>query len=388
MECPPEEGWYEAHVWSFMGTHAPNLCGVRPKGGMSLPIYDWPLNLTGVLAPSALNPRVRREWGLDAPLVSGSRLRIRNYVRPGGVTPRHCASTLQIPTSRTHEGALCVNDNGREGEVCSFSSTSPLPGACTHLTNTFVLPSKQRDPSTDSSSAAARIRNNQRRSRARHREFVDELKAKVREYERQGVQATLDMRRVARKVALENSRLRSLLACRGVTTEEVNHYLASFDDRACESLPLTALTPQTAEVGPLPLASNLGLPRLDRDVPNGASASALDTLAVAADASVRQTCCGPTTQCSSADRLDVHGHIAKPSPRGGLLSPLPSPNTIPNTTTSHLEMSCTAAAHIMANMYRDGNNERAREALGCLGPEECLVKNTLVFQLLDSAETN
>jgi len=50
-------------------------------------------------------------------------------------------------------------------------------------------------------------------------------------------------------------------------------------------------------------------------------------------------------------------------------------------------MSCTAAAHIMANMYRDGNNELAREALGCSGPEECLIKNTLVFQLLDSAET-
>jgi hypothetical protein len=40
----------------------------------------------------------------------------------------------------------------------------------------------------------------------------------------------------------------------------------------------------------------------------------------------------------------------------------------------------------MANMYRNGNSELAREALGCSGPEECFVKNTLVFQLLDRGE--
>ncbi|KAK4243081.1 hypothetical protein C7999DRAFT_36597 [Corynascus novoguineensis] len=247
---------------------------------------------------------------------------------------------------------------------------------------------KQQDPSKDPS-AAARIRNNvnQRRSRARHREFVNELKAKVREYERQGVQATLDMRQVARKVALENSRLRSLLASHGVKNEEVDHYLASFDDRASGALLTTTLTPQTVKVGPLPLVSDSRLSRLDRDVTNSASASALDTLAVAANDCMRQTCCWSTTQCSPADGRDVQGHVAEPSPWGGPASPSPRPKT-PNTTASHLEMSCTAAAYIMANMYRDGNKELAREALGCSGPEECLVKNTLVFQLLDTAETS
>ncbi|KAL2147932.1 hypothetical protein VTI28DRAFT_3410 [Corynascus sepedonium] len=245
---------------------------------------------------------------------------------------------------------------------------------------------KQQDPSIDPSSAAARIRNNQRRSRARHREFVEELKAKIRHYECKGVQATLDMRQAARKVALENSRLRSLLASHGVANEEIDHYLASFDDQASRCLPTTALVPQTDEAGPLLLMSNLGLSRPERDVPNGASTSTLDTPAVATDASVRQTCCGPTTQCSPADERDVQAHGAEPSPQGGAASPSPS-SLIPSTTASHLEMSCTAAAHIMVNMYRDGNKERAREALGCPGPEECLVKNTLVFQLLDSAET-
>lgn len=250
----------------------------------------------------------------------------------------------------------------------------------------------QQDPSTDPSSAAARIRNNQRRSRARHREFVDELKAKVREYERQGVQATLDMRQAARKVALENSRLRSLLASRGVTDEELNRYLAQFDDQGSGSPPAMALTPPADQPGPLPprLHSGLSLPGApkppNRDALDGVSVSGLDNLAVAADTTVRQTCCGPTTQCSlPPDGRDVQRPAAEPSPQNSSTSTSPSANTT-DTTASHLEMSCTAAAQIMANMYRDGNKERAREALGCSGPEECYVKNTLVFQLLDRVE--
>ncbi|KAK3298713.1 uncharacterized protein B0H64DRAFT_80957 [Chaetomium fimeti] len=249
---------------------------------------------------------------------------------------------------------------------------------------------KQQDPSTDPSSAAARIRNNQRRSRARHREFVDELKAKVREYERQGVQATMEMRHAARKVALENSRLRALLASRGVTDEELSSYLAQFDDQPSGPLPTAALTPPTDEASPLPARSDShsGSSRANRDVPDDESASGLKRLAVAADTTPRQTCCGPTTRCSAIDGRDVQEPAAQPSPpadQANQPSPSPSPNT-PNTTGSHLEMSCTAAAQIMANMSRDGNKELAREALGCTGAEECLVKNTLVFQLLDSAE--
>jgi hypothetical protein len=50
-----------------------------------------------------------------------------------------------------------------------------------------------------------------------------------------------------------------------------------------------------------------------------------------------------------------------------------------------MEMSCTAAAHIMAGICRDSTEEKAREAMGCEGPGECFVKNTVLFQLLDSA---
>ena len=197
------------------------------------------------------------------------------------------------------------------------------------------------------------------------------------------------MRQVARNVALENSRLRSLLASRGVTADEVNQYLTSFDKQTSGGLPVTTSrpAPQTNKTGPPPFAPHRSdLSRPERDTSKGAlSAPALDTLAVVADASMRQTCCGPKTQCSPADTRDVQGHVAEP-PRGRTAPPSPSPSP-PSTASSHLEMSCTAAAQIMANMYRDGSKELAREALGCTGPEECMVKTTLVFQLLDRAET-
>lgn len=70
-------------------------------------------------------------------------------------------------------------------------------------------------------------RENQRRSRARHREFVSDLQRRVHEYERRDAQATLEMQQVARAVAAENQALREMLAARNVTSEELEAYLMS-----------------------------------------------------------------------------------------------------------------------------------------------------------------
>ncbi|KAF4337479.1 bZIP transcription factor domain protein [Fusarium beomiforme] len=69
--------------------------------------------------------------------------------------------------------------------------------------------------------SAIRIRDNQRRSRARHKEYVESLEKKLKDFERRGVEATLEMQQAARSVAIENSRLRMLLSYRGVTNEEI-----------------------------------------------------------------------------------------------------------------------------------------------------------------------
>ncbi|KAI5360090.1 hypothetical protein Slin15195_G119520 [Septoria linicola] len=62
----------------------------------------------------------------------------------------------------------------------------------------------------------ARVRGNQRRSRARHKEYVQELEDKVRRCERQGVQATEAMQAAAREIAAENAYLKELLRCNGI----------------------------------------------------------------------------------------------------------------------------------------------------------------------------
>jgi hypothetical protein len=55
------------------------------------------------------------------------------------------------------------------------------------------------------------------------------LQRRVHEYEAKGIAATQEMQRAARKVAEENVRLKNLLASRGVSHEEVDAYLKSFD---------------------------------------------------------------------------------------------------------------------------------------------------------------
>jgi hypothetical protein len=72
---------------------------------------------------------------------------------------------------------------------------------------------------------AARVRDNQRRSRARHREYVDALRARIARHEREGAQASAELQRAARAVARENVALRGLLLARGVGEEALQRYV-------------------------------------------------------------------------------------------------------------------------------------------------------------------
>lgn len=80
----------------------------------------------------------------------------------------------------------------------------------------------------------SRLRDYQRKCRARHRDFVNDLKRRLAEYERSGVQATLEMQQAARAVEQTNRRLRQLLALHGVSDNEVDRFLRS-DPAAAES---------------------------------------------------------------------------------------------------------------------------------------------------------
>ncbi|KAH7411085.1 hypothetical protein BKA64DRAFT_373065 [Cadophora sp. MPI-SDFR-AT-0126] len=71
----------------------------------------------------------------------------------------------------------------------------------------------------------ARIRDNQRRSRARRKEYLQELESRLRQCELQGVEASSEIQTAARRVAEENKKLRALLAQQGVRDESIEAYL-------------------------------------------------------------------------------------------------------------------------------------------------------------------
>lgn len=68
----------------------------------------------------------------------------------------------------------------------------------------------------------ARIRDNQRRSRARRKEYLNELETKYRTCEAIGVEASAEIQAAARKVLDENKRLRLLLKQQGLSDAEID----------------------------------------------------------------------------------------------------------------------------------------------------------------------
>ncbi|TVY41760.1 hypothetical protein LOCC1_G006155 [Lachnellula occidentalis] len=73
----------------------------------------------------------------------------------------------------------------------------------------------------------ARIRDNQRRSRARRKEYLQELEAKLRQCELQGIEASAEIQVAARRVADENKKLRGLLFQNGIAEDSIESYLDS-----------------------------------------------------------------------------------------------------------------------------------------------------------------
>ncbi|KAL2169285.1 hypothetical protein VTG60DRAFT_6288 [Thermothelomyces hinnuleus] len=89
----------------------------------------------------------------------------------------------------------------------------------------LTLPSPQ-PPATQDRRNRDRIRDNQRRSRARKREYIQELEQRLRLAEQRGVQASLELQAAARQVAEENKKLRLLLRLHGVSDRSIDAYLA------------------------------------------------------------------------------------------------------------------------------------------------------------------
>ncbi|KAJ6088234.1 hypothetical protein N7486_009495 [Penicillium sp. IBT 16267x] len=89
------------------------------------------------------------------------------------------------------------------------------------------MKARKSNKAQDYATASARIRENQRRSRTRRKEYIQQLEQRLSAFEKLGVEATQEVQKAGRKVATENDLLRSLLMLHGITKSQIEEYLES-----------------------------------------------------------------------------------------------------------------------------------------------------------------
>ncbi|KAL8814810.1 MAG: hypothetical protein Q9223_006001 [Gallowayella weberi] len=130
----------------------------------------------------------------------------RIVVNPNNTSPK--SPVRSVPTVCRVPGPLSPPDTLFPPFRPDFRSPETKPATHPTQPQTPSIPAKSPPNSNHGISDATRIRDNQRRSRARRAEYVRELEAKVRAYEKEGVQATAEVQASARRVVEENGLLR------------------------------------------------------------------------------------------------------------------------------------------------------------------------------------
>jgi len=202
-------------------------------------------------------------------------------------------------------------------------------------------------------------RESQRRSRARNRELLSEMRNKLGEYERGGIQASLDMQCAARRIARENYRLRMMLTLHGVLPAEIEAFL-SLPDEQLERTPSAV-----AE----------SIPHHRRRLLTLHGQPGLGTVPVSAqDESVKNPSTAADGQRSCRLPLNFDCRVMDLAPTSGT-----------GLATSYLGTPCKVAASIIAEVQGHRDAAQALVDLGCSGVTDCLVNNNTIFQLIDKA---
>jgi hypothetical protein len=71
------------------------------------------------------------------------------------------------------------------------------------------------------------LRENKRRNRARQKEYTADLERRLREFEQDGIRATIEVQSAAKKVAEENTYLRELLLALGLDQSAINEWVTA-----------------------------------------------------------------------------------------------------------------------------------------------------------------
>ncbi|KAK4169719.1 hypothetical protein QBC43DRAFT_351784 [Cladorrhinum sp. PSN259] len=279
------------------------------------------------------------------------------------------------------------------------------------------------------SACTVQNRNNQRLSRARRKEFVEDLQRRLQEYERRGVEASLEMQRASRSIVLENQRLRALLAARGVSQHEITAHLSApaalcdTSEALSKSAPTawhrpplgTGQTGGTVKAAARPRAGSR-LSRAADHLPSPPT-TAVSSLSPALAGRAPPGSASPVSSVSTTGDSAMEDHRREPGqevhyqapwpslPDRGFISPPfcdtpgqhassilppvsdcycpPDSPALALDQTSRLEMSCEAAARILAEIRGYSDAAQELSALGCMGARDCMISNTKLFQLMD-----
>lgn len=230
---------------------------------------------------------------------------------------------------------------------------------------------KERRPA-----ALARIRENQRRSRARRKEYTQRLEEQLRSFERLGVAASQEVQEAARKVAKENTLLRSLLILHGVSKEEIKKYLES-EATYIPSITSSAATTSHSPIVPTDPFMNCRHARTASKLDLISSARGLDTVGNQHSPSkssikgyIGLNIQGPSAERPAALSSGTPETVSKAQHFGG-------DRNIGQLT------SCENAARIIASLRDYPDIRDLRSELGCDSESNCMVKNMSIFDVLD-----
>ena len=246
----------------------------------------------------------------------------------------------------------------------------------------------------------ARIRENQRRSRTRRKQHMQEMQQRLSEFELRGVEASSMLQATARRVLVENRQLRALLRLKGVPDTETETFLLSgqplerthpglippLDDLTTGSARDQILDETSLAMVSLPARRELMSRLRGAGIkhPHKGSTSARESGSAGLEAAQQFD----QTQSSGTQPIDcdkeADENLATPVLHGTPeLSPACTDNIDNDTPSFDNTTTCMQAAMIIASMNTDMTVEAASAELGCPPVNDCRVDNFKVFQVMD-----
>lgn len=254
-----------------------------------------------------------------------------------------------------------------------------------------------------------RVRDNQRRSRARKKEYVQELETKWRTCEQTGAEASAEIQAAARKVADENKRLRQLLAEHGIPDRETNSPLSQHavvldsllgTRRRCGTHGNGSCKPATPIVASSVPPQNSGEPSSHANIRPAAR-----TLRPQAEYSPSPAYASSSTGVSSNNlTMSIytgnphHPTVAQQPPENTYYSPpvsdrhlgsfqgygfAPSDYAPDSTMAGSETSSCRAVADAIRYVRPNLGPDQLEAQMGCSEGQDCSISNVQAFDLMD-----